>query len=636
MSPERPTPARQLHRGAFLPKGGGRGLLLLLVAGCGVLLFLLDLGATGLVDETPPLFAAAARAMAETGDWLTPRVNGLPRYDKPPLVYWLMGLGYLLPGQAQWNPLGTWAARLPSALSSLAVMLALAATLWRWPQPSGSILPGERQRGLTALAAALAFALSPLVLLWSRIAVSDALFSGCLALALLLFWRRFAASGAEGRGAGPWWPGWLVLGLAVLAKGPVAVVLAALTLALFAWRSGQLALLRQRLQPLAGLAVTAAVALPWYGLELLVEGQPFWDSFFGYHNLQRFTAVVNHHLQPWWFFGPVLVVASLPFTPLLLAGLLAAFRQRGPLDPARSLRLFAGCWLLAVLGFFTLAATKLPSYWIPATPAAGVLIALAGQDLALQVPAMARQRWERWGVMGGTLVLVAVLAAGLAASPLWIPLIRDPEMPTLPAELLASGLVLRAAACFALALLLGVVLGSPLGRTHGRGAWLVALQAPLLLFAVVALQPMTRLGDRVRQLPVRRMAAAVLAQRRPAEPLAMVGILKPSLHYYTRQVVLYEGIDPVGLLNLNDRLARERRRGQTPTPALAGSSVLVVIDQGTAQLPHWRGLPHERLGSEGLYQLWRVERLRLQRRAAELRQAGVPAPDWQLPRPERY
>ena len=63
------------------------------VFACGALITLWQLGATGLVDETPPLFAAAGRAMAETGDWLTPRVNGLPRYDKPPLVYWLMGLG---------------------------------------------------------------------------------------------------------------------------------------------------------------------------------------------------------------------------------------------------------------------------------------------------------------------------------------------------------------------------------------------------------------------------------------------------------------------------------------------------------------------------------------------------------------
>ena len=53
--------------------------------------------------------------------------------------------------------------------------------------------------------------------------------------------------------------------------------------------------------PAAGLLVTALISLPWYALELLVEGQPFWDSFFGYHNFQRFTSVVNDHLQPWWF-----------------------------------------------------------------------------------------------------------------------------------------------------------------------------------------------------------------------------------------------------------------------------------------------------------------------------------------------
>jgi hypothetical protein len=118
---------------------GGRTLrsrrfILLAVLLAGLVLFVLQLGATGLVDETPPLFAASARAMAETGDWLVPRVNGLPRYDKPPLVYWLMGALYALPGQARWDPLGSWAAALPSALAMVALMLLLADTLWRWPQ----------------------------------------------------------------------------------------------------------------------------------------------------------------------------------------------------------------------------------------------------------------------------------------------------------------------------------------------------------------------------------------------------------------------------------------------------------------------------------------------------------------------
>jgi hypothetical protein len=273
-----------------------------------------------------------------------------------------------------------------------------------------------------------------------------------------------------------------------------------------------------------------------------------------------------------------------------------------------------------VLGFFTLAATKLPSYWIPATPAAALLVALAAQARP--------PRWARFA----TLALVAVLAVGLALSPRWIPLINDPELPTLPAELLASGLVLRAALWFGLSLVLGLALGPP----RWRAGWLLGLQLPLVLYVPTAHLPLLVLGDGVRQLPVRRIAADVLAQRRPREPLAMVGILKPSLHYYARQPVLFEGIAPAGLINLSDRLARERREGWRPSAPHPQATLLVVIDQRTAQLPYWLSLPHQQLATQGLYRLWRVPRAALARQAAALQQAGVPGPDWQQPRPERY
>ena len=607
--------------------------MLLLVLACGIALFIWRLGSTGLVDETPPLFAASARAMAETGDWLTPRVNGLPRYDKPPLVYWLMGLGYLLPGQSLWNPLGSWAASLPSALSSVVVMLALAATLLRWPQPTPAgaqgDLGGATRSALTAFSAALAFALSPLVLIWSRVAVSDSLFTATLALSLLLFWRRYADPECQG-----WWPAWLLLGLAVLTKGPVALVLVGLTLALFAWWQGEPKLLMRLWRPLPGLVITAAVALPWYGAELLVEGEPFWQSFFGYHNLQRFTSVVNHHLQPWWFFGPMLVVASLPFTPLLLLGLAQAL-ARGRRQPARaSLGPFAACWLLVVFGFFTLAATKLPSYWLPATPAAGVLIALAAQDLvAWRDPARPGACLWRGRLVGlTTLALTAVLCGGLLFSAHWIPLIQDPEMPTLPAEMLASGLVVRAGLCFGLALAVALALA----WSRWRPAWLAAMQLPLVLFGVAALEPLIGLGDRVRQLPVRQIAAEVVRLRRPGEPLAMVGTLKPSLHYYTRQVVIFEGLRGYGLVNLADRLQREWRQGQRPSAAIAGSTVLVVMDRDTSRLAYWQPVAHTVLAHYGLYQLWRVDRLELARQAQALKDNFAVTANWQDPRPERY
>ncbi|MEB3170120.1 MAG: glycosyltransferase family 39 protein [Synechococcaceae cyanobacterium] len=608
-------------------KARARVLLITLLLGLG--LFVWRLGHDGLVDETPPLFAASARAMAETGDWLIPRVNGLPRYDKPPLVYWLMGLLYALPGQARWNPLGTWAAGLPSALSTVLVMLALADTVMRWPLGRESTAPAPRWP--VALGAALAFALSPLVLLWGRIPVSDALFSGLVAINLLLCWRRYAAGPTAAAGA--WWHAWVVLALAVLAKGPVAVVLLGLSLGLFAWMQADGPALVRRLRPVAGLGLTAALALPWYALALAREGQPFWDSFFGYHNLQRFTSVVNRHLQPWWYFVPVLLVAALPATPLLLLGLARAIgrvrpRLRRPVEPLAapdSLGRFAACWLLAVLLFFTAAATKLPSYWLPATPAAGLLIALAARSHRNdRAAALAR-------ILTGGLTLL--LGGVFLAAPLWVPRIQDPEMPTLPAELLASGRLPIAAACFLLAALAALL---PLaGRPRASGTWLLALQLPLVAFVPLALLPSWSLGDRLRGLPVRTMAAVAARELRPGESLAMVGILKPSLHYYSRRVVLYEGNEPRGLVNLADRLAGESRVGQRGRPAAAMPTVLMVIDQGTAALPFWRDLEPQTLARSGLYRLWRLERSRLEARAAALRAAGVRI-TWRDPVPERY
>ena len=100
-------------------KSKKRLLTFLVVLFFGIIIFLLGLGSTGLVDETPPLFAAAGKAMSESGDWLTPKVNGIFRFDKPPLIYWLMGLFYSLPRNEVWDIFGTISARLPSALASL-------------------------------------------------------------------------------------------------------------------------------------------------------------------------------------------------------------------------------------------------------------------------------------------------------------------------------------------------------------------------------------------------------------------------------------------------------------------------------------------------------------------------------------
>ena len=602
------------------------------IAGAGV--FLVDLGSTGLVDETPALFAAAARHMAESGDWLIPRVNGLPRYDKPPLIYWLMGGLYALPGTGQWDPLGTWAARLPSALASLLTMLVLAETLLRWPQPADATSAHPRSdRAATALSAALAFALGPLVLVWGRTEVSDALFTTTLALSLLLAWRTYAAE------RGPWWPCWVALALAVLSKGPVALVLFPLTLAVFALLGADGLRLRQRLRPLPGLLITLALSVPWYGLALRREGQPYWDSFFGYHNLQRYTRVVNNHQQGWWYFLAVLLLASLPFTPLLLFSLRRVLRAvRTPLAAPHSLGRFATAWLLAVLLLFSFSATKLPSYWLVATPAAALLVALAPAS-ASRLGAITPQQTATQQLvthrglrlaLAASWILLLLITAALAAAPFWLSQIRDPTLPGV-AEALGRHpwLPLGAGVTLVAALLLG---GLTANRPVSR---LLQCQVALLLVVPLVLLPVWQIGDQLRGVPIRRLAAVAGQRRAASEPLAMVGLRKPSLHFYSRATVLFEGRSPTALVNLDDRLRSEARPGLRPAPPEQQASLLLVIDDQTAAQPHWRGWKGQELAQEGPYHLWRLDRRWLRERARELHAAGHD-PNWREPRPERF
>ncbi len=577
------------------------------VGALSALLFLSQLGKTGLVDETPPLFASAARGMVETGDWLTPRVNGQPRFDKPVLVYWLMGLGYgLLPKSL--DPLGSLAARLPSALTGVVVSLALADLLWCYPQQPP--LP-QKPRGRTwlgPLAASLGFGLSPLVLIWSRTAVSDLLFTGLLSLALLGFWRHQARQSHHMLVGS-----WLALGFAVLTKGPVALALAGLTCLLFGCRQGQLGLLWRRLAPLKGLALVALVTMPWYGAELMVEGSAFWNSFFLYHNVERFTQVVNGHAGPLWFYGPVLLIGAMPQLPLALYGAwtsLAPNRNRSHISSPGSLGCFAACWLLAVVVFFTMATTKLPSYVLPAMAPIGLLVGLSASEWQVASAGRGPLSASAWSTIGQA----GLVGIGLLTQALWLPHLHQllpqalPDMPTLGVELQTTGVLGRIGLIWFLAALLAAV-----ALQQRWWCWLLALQLTLVLWIPGGLLPLSTLVDRLRQEPVRAMATAIQYENRPGEPVAMVGFNKPSLHFYSKQLVQYEKRRPQGLANLASC-------GHWQSKA---DTMLVVLDQQTAEQPYWQDLQGTTLAQAEPYELRRIGRQHLETVVRELHKDGV-------------
>ena len=568
------------------------------VAALSALLFLSQLGRTGLVDETPPLFAAAARNMVESGDWLTPRVNGAPRFDKPILVYWLMGLGYkLLPPSL--DPLGSLAARLPSALSATLVSLALADVLWCWRRQQQGIAH-RGGRWLAPLAASLGFGLSPLVLVWSRTAVSDLLLTGLLSMSLLGFWRHWA-SGSRGLPVGPW----LALGLAVLTKGPVALALACLTCLLFGCRQRSLGSLWCCLSPCKGLALVTVVALPWYVAEFAVEGSAFIQSFFSYHNIQRFTQVVNGHNGPFWFYGPILLIGAMPQLPMALHGAWIGLRtpvDRTPQWPQRSpevsLRCFAACWLLAVVIFFTMAATKLPSYVLPAMPAVGLLVGLTASGWQ-----QGTTRGQSRGAAWTSVVLTAVVGVGLSTQALWLPQLDQvfaqafPEMPTLHGELQASQVIAHIGLIWLIAA--GLTTLALYKRWWG---WLLTLQLALVLWIPLGLLPLGSLMDHLRQEPLRVMATVIQEESRSGEPLAMVGFKKPSLHFYAKRLVRYERDSAQHLANLVSDMDRDSK----------ADTMLVVLDNRAAEQPHWQRLQGTTMVQAGTYELRRLKRQELE------------------------
>ncbi len=598
------------------------GILLILFAG--VILCIWQLGSTGLVDETPPLFAAASRAMSETGNWLTPRVNGLNRFDKPPFIYWLMGVFYLLPGHSIWDPLGTWSARLPSAISTVLMMIFIGDTLMRCPDKNDTF---PRR---TAVIAALAFALSPLVVIWSRIAVSDALLCSTLGISLLLNWRTYISQSNR-----YWWTAWVVLGLSVLTKGPVSLVLAGLTFIIFGFVQRDFYTIFKRNKPIKGLFITLLVSAPWYIAELLVEGRPFWDSFFGYHNFQRLTSVVNNHSQPWWFFGMMLLISSLPFTPFLLIGLkdfisslfrFNSFQTKEIRRIDQSLVNFSGSWLLSVFILFSLAATKLPSYWLPAVPAASILIAISSNN--------SRRSFKSQAISYFLLAISMLALAFILFLPeLWIFSIDDPEMPDLASNLLESKLYLRASILLFLVSCIGFYFA-----IYKRFRSIFILQIPLIFIQVFVMLPLWNLADELRHKPVRQVSQKLLSIQNKNEPIAMVGIRKPSLHFYTRKLVTYESHSPVGLVNLSNRLRYEERDNwnniEKNLPKEA-PTFLLVIDRKTSTLQHWQNLEKQELGNYGVYKIWRLKKQVVEEREKFLRSRGV-MPNWRETTKERY
>lgn len=379
------------------------------------------LGALGLTGPDEPRYASIARNMAESGDFVTPRLNGQPWLEKPILYYWTAAISFRILGE------NDYAARFPSALAAMLTAFAIAWAAWRF---------------YSAATTVLALLIAPTMMgmiAFSHAATPDMLFAAMLAMVMTLGAEIVIAEKPRilhviGLG--------FFLGLAVLAKGPAAIALLIGAAALWGIATRQYRRALRVAHPV-GVAAFLFTAVPWYAL-CSARNPDFLRTFVWMHNVQRYTTPVFHHVQPWWYYIPVVVCGLLPWTGLAFAAGRDARESIRTGDWRNSAGAYFGSWAAFTIVFFCFSRSKLPGYLLPAMAplvliladaaakmirnrdgvarwacallgASWLVMVIAGVVLVEQLPAnaaMAQPNLWRWWMVAGAVGGITISAMG--------------------------------------------------------------------------------------------------------------------------------------------------------------------------------------------------------------------------------
>ncbi|VTU24915.1 Undecaprenyl phosphate-alpha-4-amino-4-deoxy-L-arabinose arabinosyl transferase [Variovorax sp. PBS-H4] len=374
-------------RGTFGPEQAG------LVLACLFAWFAATAWLRPLMSPDEGRYAGVAFEMLRSGDWIVPRLDGMPFFHKPPLFYWISAAAMGLMGASEWP------ARLPSLIGATLAAGGLFLFLRRWAGPARATL------------AAAVLATMPFFYIGAQYANLDMLVAGCIAATLLLAVHA-ALSKVQG---GPWRAtlagAFAFAALGVLAKGLIGVVLPG---GIFlAWCA---AIRRPRLAGLLawppGWALLLAIMVPWFAaVEMRHPG--FLDYFVLTQHVRRFASGGFNGEHPFWFYLPVIAVLTLPW----IAWAAAALRpSRGPRAPLSEVDWLMWIWCGVIVLFFSLPRSKLVGYVLPALPPLAYLIATAALGAT-----RAGGRWAaapRWTVIAsGAVCIAAAVGLALQAAP---------------------------------------------------------------------------------------------------------------------------------------------------------------------------------------------------------------------------
>ncbi|MBX9724919.1 MAG: glycosyltransferase family 39 protein, partial [Candidatus Obscuribacterales bacterium] len=351
----------------------------LVVLAVGILSYVPWLGSYGPLDPTDSFFLESAREALETNQLLLPLDNYVPWLDKPILFFWLVEYAFKFFG------IHTFIGRLPAALSAI-----IAGQL---------IYFGTRPmlKPRTAALAALIFLSTPLSSIVGHVCLTDMTLTALIAGSILFLFK-----GLEYAKNKDLYIGYFCLGLAMLCKGPIAIIICALALLPYlistSKSKNEFVQKIRAIKPLLGSLIVLALNLPWYiEASLATNGRFLWE-FFIRQNFGRMVGTVNHQ-EKIYFYIPVFFGGFFPWCALSLsaAGVFKKTFQKKSEENSSFRRLIrlSLFWFFGVIALFTAIKTKLPTYILPSVPAFSILIAmqleliLKSGKLKRMIPALA-------------------------------------------------------------------------------------------------------------------------------------------------------------------------------------------------------------------------------------------------------
>lgn len=323
-------------------------------------LFFAGLSNTGLFDVDEAIFAEASSEMLATGDYVTPSYNGEPRYHKPPLIYWLQSFSM------QYLGVNEFSARLPSAIFGFLSVFGFYL-----------FISGMTKNRRLALTVSIIFGANLSFFVISQAATADMALNFFVLMATLGFMANLFSERRS-----PFAPAVLgvVLGLAMLAKGPVSLMVPVFVIATAVFLRPNIIYSLKCVNPVYVFLALIITLVPWVQFVIEAKGVDFFKEFILVHNLGRFTnAMGNTQSGSPLYYVAVLMLGFFPWVLLLPSAIysavknfLPALRSDKVIDALPSLGLV---WFLSVILFFSFSATKLPHYILPAYAGAALMIA---------------------------------------------------------------------------------------------------------------------------------------------------------------------------------------------------------------------------------------------------------------------